>query len=181
MTVATIFIVAIVRGKFGTSGMPILRISNVPGAYIGNETIGDRIGRDASDCSINESIEIRFYEGLSNQCGDDLRAINGFPIVADTGSAASKINSKCRITRRDQAPTINKNLRTDLFSHDFTIQRNRTRLRRRNTIFKSQVGGMLGGVSESAPPQDGAVFDDIVKPGLTDLRRGEIKRVVVIR
>ena len=46
---------------------------------------------------------------------------------------------------------------------------------------QSQVGGVLGGVPESAPPQDRPALDQVVEPRLADLARRERRIMAVIR
>ena len=47
-------------------------------------------------------------------------------------------------------------------------------------LLQAQVGGVLGGVAQPAPPQDGALLDDVVEPGLADLRRRSGRGVVAV-
>ena len=63
-------------------------------------------------------------------------------------------------------------LTPDLFGNHFPIQGQGARLRRWNALFESQKCGVLCGVSQSAPPQDGSIFDDGIEPGLADLSGG---------
>ena len=47
-------------------------------------------------------------------------------------------------------------------------------------LLQAQVGGVLGGVAHAAPPEDRALLDDVVEPGLADLRGRQVAAVAVV-
>ncbi len=49
-----------------------------------------------------------------------------------------------------------------------------------NAMFQPQIGCMLSGVAHAAPPQNGALFNDVIEPALPDLGRGDLPTVAVI-
>ena len=51
---------------------------------------------------------------------------------------------------------------------------------RRDAVLEAQIGSVFGAVAEAAPPQDCALFNDVVQPALADLLCGEFECVAVI-
>ncbi len=62
----------------------------------------------------------------------------------------------------------------------FVVERDRTGFWRWDAVLQTKVGGVLGGISEAAPPEDRAALDDVVEPGLAICCWSQIKRVPVI-
>ena len=94
VTVAAIFVVAIVRSEFGACGMPVLRLGSVPVPDVGNEAMDDRVGGDEGSGGIEQFVEIGFDEGLCDERGNNLRAIDRLTIVTDTCGAAGEIGER---------------------------------------------------------------------------------------
>ena len=96
------------------------------------------------------------------------------------GRLFGKPCGECGISRRDDRPAVDEDLRADLLGDGLAVDRDRTAGRRRNPALQIEPGRVLGGVAVSAPPEDRAALDKVVEPRLADLPRREIGARAVI-
>src|SRR5438552_13679316 len=101
--------------------------------------------------------------------------------MADTGCFACQFKSQLWISRRYHRPGINENLGPDLFGNNRPVQLYRSTSRRFDSLTQPNKRGVFRRVTESAPPQNCAVLDDIVKPRLSDLRRTDFSAITIVR
>ena len=95
--------------------------------------------------------------------------------------AAGEVGGQLGVAGGDHGPAVDKDLGADLFGHHLAVQGDRAAARGRDALLETQVGGVLGGVAHAAPPEDRALLDDVVEPGLADLRGREVAAVAVVR
>ena len=82
-----------------------------------------------------------------------------------------------RLARRDHRPAVDEDLRADLLGDRLAVDRDRAGGGRGDAALQVQPGGVLGRVAVAAPPQDRALLDDVVEPGLADLLGAEVGRM----
>ena len=97
--------------------------------------------------------------------------MDGFAVVTDTACLLREVGCLLGIAGAHHRPAIDEDLRPDLLGHGFAIELDRAALRRRDAGLEPQVGGMFGRIAQTAPPQDRAILDDVVQPGVSDLLR----------
>ena len=100
--------------------------------------------------------------------------------MADAAGAPGQIGREFRVARRHQSPAVNEDLRADLLGDYLAVELDRAAQGRFNPLLQAQISRVLGGVAHAAPPEHGLLFDQIIQPGLADLRRRNLRVVAVI-
>jgi hypothetical protein len=159
---------------------PIVWVHGMPLADVIDQAADDRIGGDEAERGVDQRADARLDEGLRFHGRDDLGAVDGHSVVADAGGAACQVGRPLGVARADHGPAVDEDLGADLLGHLRAVELEGAAARRRDAVLQAQVGGMLGGVAQAAPPEDGAALDDVVEPGLADLGGGERRAVAVV-
>ena len=89
--------------------------------------------------------------------------VDGLAIVADLAARRARSAARFGIAGVEHGPAIDEDLGADLLGHHLAVQRDGAARRGRDAGLHAQVGRVLGGVAETAPPQDGPVLDEIVR------------------
>ena len=136
--------------------------------------------RDQAAGRIQQAVEIGLDESLRFHRRDHLGRDHGFAVVADPPGLRRQCRCFFRVARADHAPAVDEDLRPDLFGHHPPVERHRAALRRGDALLEPQVGGVLGGIAQPAPPQDRLVLDDVVQPGAPDLFAAQVVAAGVV-
>ena len=116
-------------------------------------------------------IDVARYEGLRLHRRPQLGGVDRRAVVADPGRLLGEPRGEGRVAGRDDRPAVDEDLRADLFGHGLAVDADRAAGRRLDPALQIEPGRVLGGIAVAAPPQDRAVLDDVVEPGLADLAR----------
>ena len=168
VAISAITIIAVRSHNALTSAAPVT-ISGVPLAEISVEPGDDRVPGDEPCCHIEELTQVVLDEGQGLHGGQGLSAVDRLTIMADTRCASRQIDRPFRITGSDHGPTVDEDLRSNLFSDNLAILGDRSARGGSDPIAQVEVGRMLGRVPHPSPPENRAQRQDVVQPGLTDL------------
>src|ERR1700738_5725658 len=100
--------------------------------------------------------------------------------MADAARLLCQVGGLLGISRTDHRPSIDEDLGANLLGYGLAVQFDRTAQRRGYAGLQAQIGGMFGGVSDPAPPQDRAVLHDVIEPGVADLLGSQMPWKAVI-
>ncbi len=170
VAVAAVGVVAIALGDALARRLP-LAVARMPLAQIVIQPRDNRVARDEANGAVEQALDLGLDERLRFHRRQRLRAVDRLAVVADTRGATGQICGQLGVARRDHRPTVDEDLGADLLGHYRAVQRRRAALGRRCAVFQAQERRMLGGIAHAAPPQDRALLDQVVQPGLADLRR----------
>src|SRR5271168_3982115 len=95
--------------------------------------------------------------------------------MADARRLLGEARGELRVARRDDRPAVDEYLRADLLRDGSPIGRDRTAHRRRDPAFEIEPRRMFRRVAVAAPPENGALLDDVVEPRLPDFPRREVR------
>src|SRR5271170_2486009 len=95
--------------------------------------------------------------------------------MADARRLLREVRGELRVARRDDRPAVYEYLRADLLRDSSPIGRDRTAHRRRDPALEIEPRRMFGRIAVAAPPEYGALLDDVVEPRLPDFPRGEVR------
>ena len=173
-------LVAVVALELRPRHTPI-GFGGVPRSQVADQPRDQAIGWDHRQARLEQRRDVGFDERLRFHRGDYRSSVQRFAIVTDAARPPREVSRKDWITRIHDRPAINENLSANLLADHLRVEATRAAVRRSDTASKPQVGGLLGGIANAAPPQHGFIFDDRVEPRLTDLRGGQLGIKTVIR
>ena len=130
---------------------------------------------------VQQHIDPLFLESHRFQRRQMAGRLHRDPVVADTGRIPDQLHRRVRISRTCHGDGVNKDLRADLLCQDLSINSSRTAPGRFDPVFQIQIRGMFRRTSQSAPPEDCFIFDDIIQPGISKCLRWRIFLESVIR
>ena len=174
MTVAGKFVVPVVILDLLPRVAPV-REFRAPGPHVGDETGDQRIAGNDRQTHVDQMIDIGAEEGLGLHSRQQFGGVDRLAVMAHAACGFGEFGRQPRLARRDQRPSVDEDLRPDLFGDRLPVGRDRTRKRRLDAAFEVQPGRMLGRIAVAAPPQDRSALDDRVEPRLTDLLRREVR------
>ena len=125
MAIPAITIVAVLCHNALTRAAPVT-ITGMPLAEISIEPGNDRVLGNKPCSHIEQLTQIALDEGQGLHCGQGLSAIDRLAIMADARGTPREIYRPFRITGGDHSPTIDEDLRSNLFSDHFAILSDRS-------------------------------------------------------
>ncbi len=176
---ADVFAIAVALVEPGAGFAPVW-LGSVLLADLLDHAVDGRVVGDVRQGGLDELLAIVLHEGQRFHDCQRLSAVDGLAIVADAGRAPRQVGGQVGVAGCNHGPTIDEDLRADLLGNDLAVQRRRPAVRRGDARFEAQVGGVFSGASQAAPPQDGLVLDQVIEPGLADLRGGDLAREAVV-
>jgi hypothetical protein len=130
--------------------------------------------RDLREPDVDEMVDVARDERLRLHRRPKLCGVNRRPVMTDLGRLFGEAGGERRISRRDDRPAVDKNLRADLLRDGLAVDRDRAARRRLDAAPQVEPGCVLGRFAVAAPPQDRAILDDVVEPGFADLTRRDV-------
>ncbi len=180
VAVARVALVVVAPAEAAKARVPV-RLRGADLAHVADHPGDDGVARDQAQRAVEQPLQVPLDEGQRLHGGDDLRAVDGLAVVADAGGAAGQVRRQLRVAGRDHRPAVDKDLRADLLGDDRAVERDGAAARRLDPCGQAEKRGVLRGVAHPAPPQDRAALDDVVEPGVADLRGGQARRIPVVR
>ena len=150
-------------------GLQPVTVRRVPGSHIADQLGDYRVSRNVCEPDVEQLLDIGLNEGGGFHRGQYLGSVHGFAIVRDAAGFAREVGSQFRFTRSDHGPAVDEDLSADLLGDDLAIRGNRPGFGRRSAVFQAKKGCVFGGGPQPAPPEDGALLDQVVEPGLANL------------
>jgi hypothetical protein len=173
MTVARKLVVAVLIFDPLPRVAPVRKFG-MPGAHIGNQPRDERIARYYRQADIEQMGDVAGEKGFCLHRGKEHGGVDGFAVVTDSASCFGQSGGKPRLARRDQRPAVNEDLRADLLGDRLSICGDRTGPRSGHPTLEIQPCGVFGRIAVAAPPQNRALLDDRIEPGLADFLGREI-------
>ena len=179
VAVAAVTVVAVFALDGGERLAP-RAVFRVPLADIADHAVEHTVLRYLGDAGVDQRIDVVLDEGERLHGRQHLGSVDRLAVVRDAPGAAREVGGALGVSRRHHRPPVDEDLRADLFGDHLAVRGHRTAAGRLDAFLQPQVGRVLGRVAETAPPQHGAVLDEVVEPGLPDLRRGQVGVAAVI-
>ena len=107
-------------------------------------------------------------------------AVERHAVVAHRRRRADQRAGLLRVAGRHQRQRIGEDLGADLGGEHRSVERAAAAVRGPVAHLEAQVRGVLGGATETAPPQDRLVLDDGVEPSVAEIRRRDAARVAAV-
>ena len=180
VAVAAVLVVAVIGLDLGERRAPIVAVLRVPAADVADHPVQDTVVRNLADADVDELVGVGFLERGGFHRRENLGAVDRLAVVGHAGGTTGEVRRLLWIARRDHRPAVDEDLRADLFGHHLAVHGDRAARRGVDARRQAHVGRVFRRVAEAAPPQDRAVLDQVVEPGLADLLRGQLRVAVVV-
>ena len=128
----------------------------------------ERLGR------VQQRVQRAVLEGQRLQRPQVGGTVERHSVVTDRRRLADQRNGLARVAGRHQRQRIGEDLGADLRGEHRPVERAAPALRGAMAGLQTEVGRVLGGAAESAPPEDGLVLDDGVEPRVAEVRRRDL-------
>ena len=174
VAVATVLVVAVAALDAPEALAPVVAVRRVPLTEVADQARDHRVGGNETHRGVQQGVDVRLRERRRLHRRQHLGAVHRLAVMAHAARLGGQRGGQLRVARRHHGPAVDEDLGADLLCHHLGVEGDGTAARRLDAVLEAQVGGVLGGVAQAAPPQHGALLDQVVEPGAPDVGRAEV-------
>ena len=126
--------------------------------------------RDDREPGIEQVVDVGRAKASASIAAQSMAACTDFAVVADARLPAARVAPRARGWPGATIAQPSMKICAPICSATvLPLVAIEPRGRRRDAALQVEPGGVLGGIADAAPPEDRALLDDVVEPGLADL------------